>query len=181
MASDRPPPDPNLATTRPHPKPTPSAAREVDRALRLLRSKIHERGFTQLRVQEALGWGRTYISQLLRRQKSLRYDQILQILEVIEVEPTDFFAELFELERPAPITRPGLSGPPQPVLPGASLGGPIAAEVLPDDDGPYASSRQDPHSTLVALVQLLMKKGLVHPEEVFGWEDLRSLLGEYPP
>ena len=36
--------------------------RELDRVLTLLRNKIRERGFTQLEVQEALGWGRSYIS-----------------------------------------------------------------------------------------------------------------------
>ena len=60
--------------------------KEVDRVLNLLRAKIHERGYTQLKVQRALGWGRTYISQLFRKQKSLRFDQILQILEVVEID-----------------------------------------------------------------------------------------------
>lgn len=35
---------------------------QVNRILSLLRLKIKERGFTQLEVQEALGWGRSYIS-----------------------------------------------------------------------------------------------------------------------
>ena len=59
---------------------------EVDRYLTLLRNKIRERGYTQLQVQEALGWGRSYISQLLTRQKALRIEQVLLILSVIEVD-----------------------------------------------------------------------------------------------
>ena len=35
-----------------------SIERELDRVLTLLRNKIREQGFTQLEVQEALGWGR---------------------------------------------------------------------------------------------------------------------------
>ncbi len=79
------------------------AERELDRCLSLLRNNIRERGFTQLEVQGALGWGRSYISQLLTRQKNLRVDQVLMILNVIGVEPRDFFAELCAF--PGPDTR----------------------------------------------------------------------------
>ncbi len=68
---------------------------EVERYLTMIRNKIRERGFTQLEVQEALGWGRSYISQLLTRQKNLRVEQILLILNVIGIEPTDFFREFY--------------------------------------------------------------------------------------
>ncbi len=73
--------------------------RDLDRWLTLLREKIRERGFTQLEIQEALGWGKSYISQLFRRQKPLRAEQTLLILSVIGVEPGEFFAELFSYSR----------------------------------------------------------------------------------
>ena len=69
--------------------------RQLDRILTLLRNKIRQRGFTQLEVQEVLGWGRSYISQLLTKQKSLRVEQVLLILNVIGVDPAAFFAELY--------------------------------------------------------------------------------------
>ena len=69
--------------------------RELDRYLTLLRNRIREQGFTQLEVQEALGWGRSYISQLVTKQKNLRIDQVLCILHVIGVRPEDFFGELY--------------------------------------------------------------------------------------
>ena len=72
---------------------------EVNRVLTLLRNKIRERGFTQLQVQEALSWGRSYISQLLTKQKSLRVEQVLLILGVIGVDPAEFFAELYFVPR----------------------------------------------------------------------------------
>ncbi len=75
--------------------------RELDRYLTLLRNKIRERGYTQLEVQDALGWGRSYISQLLTRQKNLRSDQVLMILHVIGVKPEEFFAELYGLGGPS--------------------------------------------------------------------------------
>ncbi len=74
--------------------------REVDRHLTLLRNKIRERGFTQVEVQEALSWGRSYISQLLTHQKNLRLDQVLMILNVIGVEPREFFAEIYAFPKP---------------------------------------------------------------------------------
>ncbi len=77
------------------------AERELDRYLTLLRNKIRQRGFTQLEVQESLGWGRSYISQLLTRQKNLRLDQVLMILNVIGATPEEFFAELHGLATPS--------------------------------------------------------------------------------
>ncbi|MCP3962330.1 MAG: helix-turn-helix transcriptional regulator [bacterium] len=68
---------------------------DVSRFLTLLRNKIRQQGFTQLEVQQTLGWGRSYISQLLTRQKNLRLDQVLLILETIGIEPESFFAELY--------------------------------------------------------------------------------------
>ena len=75
--------------------------KEVDQVLTLLRNKIRERGFTQLQVQESLSWGRSYISQLLTKQKSLRVEQVLLILDVIGVDPAEFFAELYHYPRAA--------------------------------------------------------------------------------
>ncbi len=69
--------------------------RQLDRILTLLRNKIRQQGYTQLEVQEVLGWGRSYISQLLTKQKSLRIEQVLLILNVIGVDPAAFFAELY--------------------------------------------------------------------------------------
>ena len=68
---------------------------EVDRYLTLLRNKIRERGFTQLQVQESLGWGRSYISQLLTKQKALRVEQVLLVLSVVGIDPREFFQELY--------------------------------------------------------------------------------------
>ncbi len=79
--------------------------RDLDRILVLLRNRIRERGFTQLEVQEHLGWGRSYISQLVNRQKSLRVEHVLLILNVLDVKPEDFWAEIYQF---------GAFGPPRP-------------------------------------------------------------------
>ena len=83
--------------------------RQLDRILTLLRNKIRQRGFTQLEVQEALGWGRSYISQLLTKQKSLRVEQVLLILNVIGIDPATFFAELYPPDSYAEAGQPMLS------------------------------------------------------------------------
>ena len=69
--------------------------RGIDRYLTLLRNTIRASGSTQLEVQEALGWGRSYISQFLTKQKKVRLEQVLSILNVIGIEPGAFFAELY--------------------------------------------------------------------------------------
>ncbi|MCP3959080.1 MAG: helix-turn-helix domain-containing protein [bacterium] len=69
--------------------------REIDRILAHLRTVVHDRGSTQMEVQDALGWGSSYISQLLTRQKGLRLDQVLMILKVIDVDPATFFDQIY--------------------------------------------------------------------------------------
>lgn len=74
---------------------------EVDRVLTLLRNMIRERGFTQLEVQEKLSWGRSYLSQLFTKQKALRVEQVLLVLDVIGVEPAEFYRELYRFPTPS--------------------------------------------------------------------------------
>ncbi len=78
--------------------PAEAVDREIDRLLGLLLTKIKERGFTQIKIQDKLGWGRNYISHLFTKAKHLRLEQVLAILWALEVEPEDFF---FQLYRPA--------------------------------------------------------------------------------
>lgn len=85
--------------------------KEIERVLSLLRNKIRERGFTQLEVQEQLHWGRSYISQLVTRQKALRLEQILAILHVIGISPTEFFGELYGFDRSSGGYQHDLLGP----------------------------------------------------------------------
>ena len=125
--------------------------RQLDRILTLLRNKIRQRGFTQLEVQEVLGWGRSYISQLLTKQKSLRVEQVLLILNVIGVDPAAFYAELY----PPGGDRSSLSSFPPP--------GTLT------HTRPSRGDRGDFHSVqllLRGLVELLVKRGIVSREEL---------------
>ena len=61
----------------------------MDRYLATLRTAIRARGFTQLRVQKRLGWGRSFISQILSRQKGLRLETLLLFLRALDVSPEE--------------------------------------------------------------------------------------------
>lgn len=74
----------------------------LETTLSLLRTKIREKGFTQVAVQDALGWKGSYISQLFNRTKSLRVEQLLQMLAVIEVDPIAFLFEVYRRPLPEP-------------------------------------------------------------------------------
>lgn len=72
-------------------------AEEIDGILKLLRQKMKERGFSQVRVQAELKWKGSYISQLFKKNKAVRVEQILLILDVIDLPPLEFFNEYFRL------------------------------------------------------------------------------------
>ena len=128
--------------------------REVENCLTLLRNLIRQKGFTQLDVQQALGWGRSYISQLLTKQKALRYEQILLMLNVIGVRPEEFFAELF----------PALQHPAAPTG-GAPTRQPMQLPALPVAVAPADEIRQL-NGQLRGLLVLLQDKGYVSTEEL---------------
>ncbi len=124
---------------------------EVDRYLTLLRNKIREKGFTQLEVQEALSWGRSYISQLLTKQKSLRVEQVLLILDVIGVDPAEFFAELYYYPgAPAELGDARWRSP-------GGYGQPA---------GPLAGNFEEMRSMVRGLVWLLIDKELIDVDEL---------------
>ena len=122
---------------------------EVDRYLTLLRNVIRQRGFTQLEVQQALGWGRSYISQLLTKQKALRVEQVLLILNVIGVDPVEFFAELY-----------GWPGAPY------AASGPALAPMDPEQAEERQREIQELRGLLNGVVGLLVEKGVIGGEEL---------------
>ncbi|MEM9553924.1 MAG: helix-turn-helix transcriptional regulator [Acidobacteriota bacterium] len=127
----------------------------MDRILTLLRNKIREQGYTQLDVQAELGWGRSYISQLLTKQKALRVEQVLLILDVIGVQPADFYSELYRYPAPEPYA---------PAQPGQA---PFNDSEIHDVVRPPVSKDfTEARRLLHGLVQLLLEKGVVTDEEL---------------
>ena len=142
-----------------------SADKELDRVLTLLRNKIRERGFTQLEVQESLAWGRSYISQLLTKQKSLRVEQVLLILEVIGVEPGEFFGELYQYPHSGARVRGVEYGEPRRSRAGYE---PSAIAETPSiyDGVDVAKNFHEVRSLLRGLVLLLVDKNLINVDEL---------------
>ena len=141
-----------------------SVEKEVERILTLLRNKIRERGFTQLEVQEKLGWGRSYISQLLTKQKSLRVEQVLLILETIRVDPKDFYAELYQFPRPEVRLR-NLDEYADPQHGDWPFGPALVAEGIGESYGEFYRQLR---AMVRGLVQLLVDKEVMTLEEILA-------------
>ena len=75
--------------------------RDLDRVLMLLRHTIRESGYTHLEVQKCLGWNRSHISELLRREKTLSLSHLLQILDVVSADRADFFTKFLQVPVPS--------------------------------------------------------------------------------
>lgn len=136
-----------------------TAERELERVLTLLRNKIRERGFTQLEVQEALSWGRSYISQLLTKQKSLRVEQVLLILDVIGVEPAEFFGELY----PMPAHH---GGEYEPRMGRAPYNPSMLSDYHGGDDTGLQGGLDQLRDLVHGLVQLMSDKEILNLEEL---------------
>ncbi len=113
-------------------------ASELLRARGTLREVIRNSPLTQSEIQARLGWGRTYITQLLNGQKSLRLEQLLRILAALGVAPGEFFRSLY-----------------------GQGGLPPAASALRDE----ATLRRE-DVLLQALVELLLHKRVIRQPEL---------------
>ena len=133
-----------------------SIAKSVERVLMLLRTKMRERGFTQIQVQEQLGWGRSYISQLMHMEKALRFEQILSILAVIGEDPAEFFAEVYRLESSSGASMDLLS---------LNMEGIERREQAEELVRVILQDYQFP-AVVLAMAQLLVEKGVLAPDEL---------------
>lgn len=138
--------------------------KDIERALTLLRNKIRERGFTQLEVQAELEWGRSYISQLLTKQKGLRVDQILRILNVIGVDPADFYSELYHLGTSEGTVRNYDDYIDRSVVRGQDGTGSTLAAA--DDVVLLREGYRELRAMLRVVVQVLVKKEIVSEDEL---------------
>ena len=142
---------------------TISIDRKVDRRLTLLPNKIRENGFTQLEVQESLGWGRSDISQLLTKQKSLRVEQVLLILDVIGVDPAEFFGELYHFSQPAFAVARSENFK---ATRGSSAGSAAEAGSAGDLQGEFLRSFRELRSLLRGLLRILVDNSVIDVDEL---------------
>jgi len=86
-------------------KKKPPQTVKVQEVLGLVTQIMKRQKKTQREIQKKLGWGQSYISQLVNGEKSLRMDQLFTLLDALEVRPPAFFAELYSLDPPDELAR----------------------------------------------------------------------------
>ena len=66
----------------------------MEQILDSLRAEMARRHMTQRQMERELGYGTGYLSQVLSTRLDLKMKVFLAILRVLEISPTDFFAEI---------------------------------------------------------------------------------------
>jgi transcriptional regulator with XRE-family HTH domain len=74
---------------------------EVRRATKLLETVMQAAGLTRKDLDQRLGAGPGYVSQVLTGRMELKFRHILAILRALEVEPSVFFQTLYPENRPS--------------------------------------------------------------------------------
>ena len=76
-------------------RPSKLAHEQVILAIDLLRKKIHEQGFTEPEVAEALNWRKSSFEDLNSEPRRFYVEDLFSVLEAIGVEARAFFTELY--------------------------------------------------------------------------------------
>ena len=74
---------------------------EVRRATKLLETVMQAAGLTRKDLDQRLGAGPGYVSQVLTGRMELKFRHVLSILRALEVEPSIFFQTLYPENRPS--------------------------------------------------------------------------------
>jgi len=74
---------------------------DVRRATKLLETVMQAAGLTRKDLDQKLGAGPGYVSQVLTGRMELKFRHILAILRALEIEPSIFFQTLYPEDRPS--------------------------------------------------------------------------------
>jgi len=74
---------------------------EVRRATKLLETVMQAAGLTRKELDQRLGAGPGYVSQVLTGRMELKFRHVLAILRAVDFEPGIFFQTLYPQDRPA--------------------------------------------------------------------------------
>jgi transcriptional regulator with XRE-family HTH domain len=74
---------------------------EVRRATKLLETVMQAAGLTRKDLDQKLGAGPGYVSQVLTGRMELKFRHILSVLRALDVEPNVFFQTLYPENRPS--------------------------------------------------------------------------------
>lgn len=124
------------------------ARKEVDCLRASLRRMVEEKKIQQLHIQQKLGWGPGYVSQMYGGTKELRFEPFFQVLYAADIEPVAFFAAHYQWS--------GLSGEGKP-----------AAET-PGDPAVERLQRQldQLRGTLDNVVRALLERNLISVNDI---------------
>ena len=75
--------------------PAKRAAAAVETTIELLRRLMRASGRPRYQIEEALGYGPTYLAQVARGRIELKLRVLLEVLEELDVEPMAFFEHVF--------------------------------------------------------------------------------------
>lgn len=74
---------------------------EVRRATKLLETVMQTAGLTRKELDQRLGAGSGYVSQVLTGRMELKFRHVLAILHALDVDPSVFFQTLYPGDRPS--------------------------------------------------------------------------------
>ena len=74
---------------------------EVRRATKLLETVMQAAGLTRKELDQRLGAGPGYVSQVLTGRMELKFRHVLAILHALDVDPSVFFQTLYPGDRPS--------------------------------------------------------------------------------
>ena len=77
-----------------------SIEEEVRRATKLLETVMQASGLTRKELDQRLGAGPGYVSQVLTGRMELKFRHVLAILQALDVDPSVFFQTLYPGDRP---------------------------------------------------------------------------------
>lgn len=72
---------------------------QTRRVLEVLRISIRLQGITHREIEQRLGWSRNYLGRLFSGEIQLKFDHLPPLLEILGIEPDEFFKIAFP---PAP-------------------------------------------------------------------------------
>jgi transcriptional regulator with XRE-family HTH domain len=122
---------------------TPRSAgnNHVERLMEELKTAIRRSKRSQRAIEAELGWGRGYLSQIFTGRIELKASMIFAVLEVLGVEPGEFFAAIY------PVTRLGGEDDPEELIRSKVIQG--LGQAVAEHDKEFAAI----HEKLDAVMQ----------------------------
>ena len=138
----------------------PTVDEEVKRGTKLLETVMQAAGLTRKELDQKLGAGPGYISQVLTGRMELKFRHIISILRALDVDPGAFFQTLYPEPRPA---APEVGVVEEFLKKLQKLGVGVGSKLRPEPEPPPAPALDS--RELERLVQSAVRAALAEREE----------------